>query len=509
MSRSRAVLSGGAVMLLQVAVRMAGVAVVGHMLSRLAGGEMLGAYSAIWQLIWLVQLLELGVSQAIAREVAQHWEKPGAEEHRARLPRTSLGLLLLLGLAMCLALSVTAWTLPWWFRASAPVRHSAALAVAIAAAWMPLRFPLSFFSIFLFSRQRLAAYGALSTASEALRVVLTILAVWLGWGLTGMMAGTLAAEGLNYLAAWWLGRRDLPRPLLGGVPLREVWRLTRLGVPLGMISLGDRLSLFSQELVVTAVVNARTASAFYATRMPGFLLSTVLSQLLYMLSPGLNDLYGRGLHDAFRRANLRLVSYATGVGVWAAAGILVFTPDVVSLWVGKSFFLGVPVTGAVALLAVVAAFNNVAAQFAVTIGRVKVFTGLALGQGMAALLLSFVLGSRLGAPSVMWAAACMQCVVAPYLAHVSASLHGMGVLAYLRRVGAGALRCAGVGVAACAAYALLPRAGVPVSAFIGLPLAVLAGAIGFARLGLLPEDRATLAAIVRRRVTGQVAEQPL
>jgi O-antigen/teichoic acid export membrane protein len=508
MSRSRAVLSGGAVMLLQVAVRMAGVLVVGHLLSKLAGGEMLGAYSAIWQLIWLVQLLELGVSQAISREVAQHWDRPGGEENRRRLPRASVGLLVVVGVTMSLALAVAAWSLPGWFRATPATRHAAAVAVGIAAVWMPFRFPLSFFSIFLFARQRLALYGMLSVCSEVVRVTLTIVAVWAGWGLPGMMAGTLAAEALNYGAAWWAGRRELPlRGLLGSAGWAEVWRLTRLGVPLGMISLGERLSLFSQELVVTAVAGARTASAFYATRMPGFLLSTVLGQLLYTLSPGLNDLYGRGLHEAFRRANLRLVSYASGVGLWAAAGIVVFTPALVSVWVGPRFFLGLPVTGAVAMLAVVSAFNNVTSQFAVVMGRVRVYTGLALGQGVLALLLSFFLGSRLGATSVMWAAAGAQCVSLPYLAGISGSLHGLGPFAYLRRVGAGALRCAGAGICASLLSLLLARAGVHVHPLVALPFAVAVGAVGFVQLGLFPEDRATVHAFIRRQILRRVAEQ--
>src|SRR6266571_75449 len=168
MSRSHRALAGGAVLALQAIVRIGTTILVAPLLVRFEGQETLGAYSVVLQLISYLVLLELGLSRALSREIAQLSGGADSGETLSRVIGTSALFLLGIGATVMVLTLLLAQFLPLWFAAKADVISSARSALLIIAAWMFFKFPLSLFNVFLFARQRIALYGAIALSGDLL-----------------------------------------------------------------------------------------------------------------------------------------------------------------------------------------------------------------------------------------------------------------------------------------------------------------------------------------------------
>src|SRR3972149_3226391 len=120
-SRTHRALSGSAMLLFQVVLRMGTVVLLTPILLHYENRETLGAYSVILQIIVYLQLLELGMTQAIARELAQGAGRGGAEERFGRLVNTSVAFLSVVGIVAAVLTGVLAWSLPRGVAAGPPV----------------------------------------------------------------------------------------------------------------------------------------------------------------------------------------------------------------------------------------------------------------------------------------------------------------------------------------------------------------------------------------------------
>ncbi len=492
MSRSHRALAGGAVLALQAIVRIGTTILVAPLLVRFEGQETLGAYSVVLQLISYLVLLELGLSRALSREIAQLSGGADSGETLSRVIGTSALFLLGIGATVMVLTLLLAQFLPLWFAAKADVISSARSALLIIAAWMFFKFPLSLFNVFLFARQRIALYGAIALSGDLLRAFLSVGLVWSGYGLLGLATAMVVCEALMSIASWYLSRYEWRALLKASFDVDVLRRLLAIGLPLSLMSLGDQLTFHSQDLMAGLLMGAGGAATIYAMRMPGFTAASVVWRMIESAVPGLNDLRGRGATEALRSAHHRLTSYVLGAGVWLASGICAFNRPLVEAWVGADLYQTGGVTAGIAFFMLVGTFNAVLTHFLTVEGNLTHYPLVVVFAGLVTLVLGLGFGQYFGLSGVVWGAALGVLVTTPFLVRRNALLLGAKTWPMIAGIVSRGFRCAGLGVAACAGYGLARELGMTVPWTIGLGLSMIVGAFGYIAFGLLPQDRSTL-----------------
>jgi O-antigen/teichoic acid export membrane protein len=492
MSRSRRALAGGAVLAMQVVLRVGTTIVVAPLLLHLESKETLGAYSVVTQLIGYVVLLELGLSRALSREVAQLSGGDGSAEPMAAVFGTSILFLSAVGVIAALSMVMLAHVLPLWLTAPDEVVASAVSAVLIFSGWMLLRFPLSVFQALLFARQEIAVYGGIALSCDLLRAILSIALVLGGYGLTGLATGMVASEAVMSVASWVVSRRRRLIPSKLSFDTAVLWRLLGVGVPLSLMSVGDQLTFFSQDLIAGWLMGASGAAVIYAMRMPAFTAASLVSRVLESAVPGLNDLYGRRDLHALRSAYYRLTGYTLGAAVWLAAGVCAFNRPLVEAWLGADLYETGGITAAIAFFWLIAMLNTVFTHFLAVEGRLTRYPVVVLFAGAGTVFLGLVLGRYFGLAGIAWGAALATLVTTPFLLRRNVRMLEIDLRTAILAISSRGLRCSGAGVAICGAYALAISLGLTIPWVVGIAIALTGGFVGFVAYGLVPQDRSTL-----------------
>ena len=122
-------------------------------------------------------------------------------------------------------------------------------------------------------RLRMNVYAAVSTAGSLLQILLVPVAVVLGYGLAGAVAGGVAAAvalaGMHLVAS----NRLLPRMLLGRTDAALAWRSVRFGGAL-VVSMAASVTLTHGEKLLLSHYSSATQLAYYAV---AFNVAAVLS----------------------------------------------------------------------------------------------------------------------------------------------------------------------------------------------------------------------------------------
>jgi O-antigen/teichoic acid export membrane protein len=500
-SRVARAASGTAVFSAQMILRLVTPLIVSRLLVRVNGRDVLGAYSIILEIVGYVMLLDLGIGTAIAREVAQMPQSPKGAGQFNTVAVTAVRFLTVSGVVVGLITFAIQESFPFWLRTTPEALAGSRTALSILACWMVPRFPLAFFQLLLYARQEIARYAFSEFVGEVIRTIASILLVIGRFGLPGLATATVIGQAISLLlCVYWSRHHIRSVNWLQAGSRRILMKLIGISYPLGVMSLCDRVALFSQNTIVAYLFDTKTAAAFYATRTPGFYAASILWRFADAIFPGINELYGANLRDPLRSAYTRIIGYTMGMAVWLAVGIWAFNRELVSLWLGPAFYLGRPITVALAILILSATFKNISAKFAVMEGRIRTLMWILVGEALVGVTLSLLLGRLWGAAGVLWAGVFASTVTVLYLSVRPAAIMQAPVLHLLRQALVVSLRASVVGVIACVGYVAIRHSIVdPYVALRALILVLVAGGSGFILFGLSPHDRGSLLRMMRLR----------
>jgi O-antigen/teichoic acid export membrane protein len=492
--RSIKAIRGSGVLLLQMAARIAVPFIVSRLLLHSKGAESLGAYAVIMEIVGYLLLLDLGFSQALTREVAQLPIGGSAEKEKlTEMTSTAQSTLFAIGVIVCLVLVGLALSVDLWLSSTAATSAASRSALLMLAVWMPLRFPLSWFQALLYARQRIDRYALSDLLGELLRTLGSVAVVSIGWGLPGLAFITIVSQLLSF-GLCFLWSRDL-------IALRWpptfsfdfVKRIMRIGFPMALMSLGDRLSFLSQNATVGILFSARAASSFYATRAAPYFAGSVIWRLSDSIFPGINNLYGERLHDRLRSAFIRLTGYALGAAVWVAVTAVVINRQFVSAWLGGPLYSGASVTIAVSLLVVILCLKTVITKFMILGEALGSYAVLVFAEGVIAISLAVALSRWLGPAAVAWAAAAASLVTLPYLIYRTSHFLRPAIRAGYGELLAIAVKASAGGIVAALLVAALPHPRLAAIVLLrDVAVIAAAGGLWFAMFGLTPPDRHAL-----------------
>jgi O-antigen/teichoic acid export membrane protein len=433
-SRVRRAAAGAATSYVQFGLQILLQFLLAPLVLRYAGQETLGAYSIVGQVVGYLGLLDLGFSATFNRYLGH---ATGVDDQGARFNNVLVtGKTFLLGTnaiagAACFVLAIGIGPM---LHLSSAVATDARLGLAVMGVWSIARTPFVVSGSALVASQDLAFRNILTAVANALRLLLSLLAVWLGFGLFGLMLAGVAADVIDGVACRFRFRHLHPGCGRGwGVPDKPLFReMLGFGRDALMINIGVRLALSTDQIVIGTLRGAVASSIYYATQMPAVLGWQALMRLADAAAPAITQLHAQNVHESLKHSFLRIHRYTLVFSLLFAIGFIGFNGTFVSLWVGPEQFGGLPLTILLAIFAVMISFSHVSNTYVVARGEIQTAARLALLEGALNLALSILLGWRFGLSGVMGATVLCHLIGLTYVQVASHKALRVGAWPFIR-----------------------------------------------------------------------------
>lgn len=377
---------------------------------KVAGQEVLGAYSIVMQIVGYGILLDLGFSVALSRYLSQTY---GFQDHGNRFAEVfTIGrvFLLVTNLVFASLIFLVALKIGDLIVASEPIISQARLALYFLAAWTIVRTPLALYNHGLMATQNMAAANIIAIVGNMSRLLLSLLLVYTGFGLVGLIAANIFAEGLTSVMQMKYFKKKYPDYSFG-------WKITNnklfkeifsFGVKYWGVNLAVVLFLGSDSIIIGNLYGASAASVFYTTKIPAFLLMQFVFRLSDNAAPATNELFSQGNYEALRAAYLKILRYSLLIALPLAIGVVGFNKEVITAWVGAAQYAGNVMSLALAFFVLTQVINHLNAMVTLAAGDMRRWSTISIVTSITSLALSYGLGKMLGMQWVMVAIALMD-----------------------------------------------------------------------------------------------------
>jgi len=440
-TRTSRAISGMLTSFVEFGLRIGLQAVLAPLVLYVAGQETLGAYAALMQVIGYLALVDLGFGVALGRYLAQSFGYDDQKERFRKIFTTGRTFYLASNAVVALLAIVLSVYVGTLFSFSSSVEMQARIGLWILAAWSVLRTPLAVYGGALIATQNLAAANIINMVGGALRLILSLGMVLLGFDLIGLMLAVVFAEVVTFSLQRMQYRKIYPTERFGwGIPNWQLFReMLGFGIGYLLVIVGGRLSFSTDNFIVGYLYGGVATSIYYTTQMPAFLLITLIWKITDNAAPAFNELYARKEMEKLRNAYYKLIKYGLVLSLGLGLGLLVLSRSLITLWVGEGQYAGNVMTVSLALFAIGTVINHVNALVLVAYGAVRLMSIISIVGGVCNLGLSLLLGKMLGLQGVMVASAVVETVVAGVLCVYGLSFMKINILSLWRKAVAPAL----------------------------------------------------------------------
>jgi O-antigen/teichoic acid export membrane protein len=409
-SRSTKAFRGALASFIQYGVFIILQIILAPLVLRVAGQEVLGAYSIIMQIIGYGILLDLGFSVALSRYLSQAYGPGDKDKLFSEIFTIGRVVLLATNVIFSLLILVVATNINSIVDLSESIAFQARISLYLLAAWTVLRTPLALYNQGLMATQNMGIANLIATFGNAGRLILSLVFVYLGYGLIGLIFANILSEWVQYIFQMKYFKSLYPSYSFG-------WKISNVklfkeilnfGVKYWGVNFAGVLFLGSDIIIVGNLYGADAASIFYTTKIPAFLLFQFIFRVSDNAAPAVNELYAQGNLDAVRSAYLRILRYSLFLAMPIALGVVCFNKGVITLWVGSAQYAGELMSIAIGIFIVSQVINHTNAMIALATGEMKFWSLFSIITGIISLLLSYSLGYFYGIQWVMVSIAIMD-----------------------------------------------------------------------------------------------------
>jgi len=303
-------------------------------LLRLLGGERLGTFRVMGEWLGYLAVLDLGLTSALPIFLLRAYA--GADPYAPRaLTRYGLRLMTAVAaIAMPLGL-IFAWYAPSLIHVGASMSGEVRIAALIALGSL-LLYPLGIFRANLEVTQRgyLVTVGLL--AQSLVSTVLGLGLAYLGFQLPGQALASVL--GLAAASIVWVRAAGQGMPngsALSPLPTRSA--LWRTSWPLSVSSMGNRLNLMTDSMVVSALLGPLAVTTLFLTQRIVSLAGGQVNSLANASWPALIELHAKGEQRAFERRLSELTTLLITLGITLTGTVAAYNRHFMRLWVGAAF----------------------------------------------------------------------------------------------------------------------------------------------------------------------------
>jgi len=367
------------------------------------GREQFGVWALAQQISGYFWLLDLGMSAAVSRLIADKKSEVAGDDYRSLL-WTGGVVLILQGLAIVLVGGLLAIIAPKLFAIPADLVAGFAMTLLILSFVSGLSLGQRCLGLPLWAFQRMDAINWCTAAS----LLLALGAIWAGLE-AGMGIYSLAFAGLpgvlvTALSSYQICKRNgyYPPQFRGG---HFSWLHFRSCLDFGrdvfVIGLGAQLVNASQVMVISRFVGLESAAVFAVATKFYYLAQQICFKIVQSSIAGLTEIFVQGDRSLFIRRVFDLFAFVVACGCWAASALIVLNSQMILLWTsGKILFTQ---TGDVILgfLLVPAVTTPLAIETFIAMGSLKSIRYLRLAEGVLIFLGSIISARSFGIHGVL------------------------------------------------------------------------------------------------------------
>lgn len=409
-SRTRKAFKGTIASVVQYAIYIILQAILTPLILKVAGQEVLGAYSIIMQIVGYGILLDLGFSVALGRFLSQTYSLNDKGEKFSEVFTIGRVFMLVTNLVFAIVILLVGFKIESLIVVSDIIMDQARFALYFLAFWTVARTPIALYNNGLIAAQNMATVNVIAIIGNMSRLLLSLLLVYVGFGLIGLIAANILSEALIFVIQMIYFKRKYPNYFFGWrVKNRKLLKeIFSFGLKYWGVNLSVVLFLGSDSIIVGYLYGASVASVFYTTKIPAFLLFQFIFRLSDNTGPAVNELFAQEKYEALRSAYLKILRYSLLLAIPIAIGIVGFNEAVISAWVGRAQYAGNIMSFALAFFVITQVINHINAMITLAAGDMRSWSMLSILTSISSLVLSYVLGRLYGMQWVMVAIALMD-----------------------------------------------------------------------------------------------------
>ncbi|MCG2712462.1 MAG: oligosaccharide flippase family protein [Candidatus Omnitrophica bacterium] len=373
-------------------------AVLAPLILKIAGRETLGAYAILMQVIGYGILLDLGFGAALGRYLAQAF---GFDDSGARFVQTfNIGrtFYLFTNLIFGLLIIIFSFFVNEFLLVDDVILAQARLSCYLYGLWIIIRTPLVIYNYNLHATQNMAASNFIAILGNTSRLILSLILVFMKAGLVGLILANILAELIISSLSSIYFKKLFPVYKFGwGIKDRALFKdMFSFGRKYWGVNVAVLFLYGTDNMIVGYLYGAATASVYYTTKMPIFLLFQAILKLSENASPAANELFARKNFPALQSAYFRLLRYSMLLVVPLALGVISMNRLLVSVWINPQQYAGDFMTIFFAIFAIIAVLNHVNGTMIVVFANIRYWSSVSIIAGISNVLLALFLGKVFG-----------------------------------------------------------------------------------------------------------------
>ncbi len=361
------------------------------------GTDAFGLWVLVGSVVAYGSLLDLGIGGALTKYVAEHQATGDVRSTRSVI---AAGLRLYVGLgaiAALLGLGLAA-VAPTLFRVPDTLAGTAGEITALMAVGLGVAIPCTTATAVLRGLHRYDLAAAIAVVGTVASVATTLGALALGWGVLGIVALGIPIPIATQLLAIAAIRRIEPALLDRGGERAPgaTRRIVAFSWPLFLLDIAGRLQTKTDEIVVGVALALGSVTPYALGRKLSTIPRLIAEQFTMLLLPLASELHARDEHERLRSLYLVGVRTSLAIALPLTTALIVLAGPILDAWVGPDYEGGAAVVVILAIASVVDLSLWPAGFVLQGIARHRWLAPIALGSGVANLILSLALARPLG-----------------------------------------------------------------------------------------------------------------
>lgn len=342
-------------------------------------------------------LLDLGISSAVIKFVAEFWARRDVDRIRTLLA-TVLRLYLGLGV-LVLVLSVPlAAMIPGLLRIDPAQGQTASLLVLFMAGNLAVSLASAPATSVLIGLQRFDLNNIVGVGTVLLGALGTVAVLSAGWGVVGMVAWNIPVNLLGRALSVRLIRRVAPDLPIGysGASWAMARRVFGLSSAILVTSVSGLLQKKTDEIVIGAFLVVSAVTPYSIGRQLSEVAHVVTDQLMRVILPIASELHAAADREQLRALYLASTRLTVGIFLSIALAVVLLARQIVDAWVGPGYEEAVPVITILAAASLLLTSQWPAGSILQGMARFRLVAVSSLASGILNLVMSIVLVQRLG-----------------------------------------------------------------------------------------------------------------
>ena len=397
-SRTQKVAAGTIASFLQYGLFILLQIILTPLILRIGGQEVLGAFSIIMQVIGYGILLDLGFTVAVTRFLSQEYTNDSITKNFVNILSIGRMFLFFVNTLFSLLIVFIAVNIDLIITASEIVLYQSKQSLSMLAAWTFLKTPISLYSHALISTQNLAMANIILMFGNFLRLSLSIILIYSGIGLIGLIAAVIISELLTFITQWVFFKKKFPNfRFISKINDTKLFKdIFSFGTKYWGVNLAAIFLLGSDFIIVGIIYDASVASIYYSTKIPVFLIITFIYKISDNSSPAINELFSLGQYESLRSAYYKIIRYSLIMALPVAIGVVAFNEAIITVWLGAEQFAGNIMNIALASILVTQVLNHINAMITVASGNLNNWATVTIIIGFISVILSYFFGVHIG-----------------------------------------------------------------------------------------------------------------